>query len=1417
MKNETVQKPDYLFEVSWEVCNKVGGIHTVLATKAQTMTKELGDKYILIGPDINREDANPEFVEDFNMLREWKQLLYSQGYRVKVGRWNVEGSPVAVLVDFSSLISKKDDILKYLWENYKVDSISGQWDYIEPVIFGFAAGKVIESYVSNFCSSAERTVAHFHEWMTASGGLYLRSASPYVATVFTSHATVMGRCIAGNGLPLYSGLGTFNADDFARQFNVVAKHSLEKVAARNHDAFCTVSRITSKEGKYLLGVEADVITPNGFEDNFVWKGEEAVERRKYARKSLIEAAEACYGTKFEKEPLIVGTSGRYEFKNKGLDVVLEALKRVAERAPEGREILALITVPAGNEGPRRDLRAHLDDPKNPIDPAQLRFTTHYLSHPENDPVVKSILGSSLDRVDSRVKVLFVPTYLQGADGIFSMNYYECLVGMDLTLFASYYEPWGYTPLESVAFSIPTVTTSLAGFGKWVDDQDGSHLGVKVIARNDSNDAQVIDALAETVERYAMMGEKEYEEMRASAGEVARTALWDNFVQYYRDAYAVALDRVVTRTNKAVYDGGAKTEQVNFVRQQLVSSRPSWSRLMVEKSLPERLRALEVLSKNLWWSWTLGAHELFEYIDAELWAATSKNPIAFLDKLTYSKVKELEQDETFLAKLDDVYAQYRAYMAKKSSAQGPRIAYFSMEYGLHSSLKIYSGGLGILAGDYIKEASDKNVPMVAVGLLYRYGYFTQKLSAQGAQEAAYEAQNFLKLPISPARDETGNWCSVQVALPGRTVTARIWKCEVGRTDLYLLDTDHELNIEEDRSITHHLYGGDWENRLKQELLLGVGGIRALNAMGIKSDIYHCNEGHAAFIGLERIHNYVKGKNLSFSEALEVVRSSSLYTTHTPVPAGHDAFPEQMIRQYMSHYPDRLGITWEQFINLGKTRPNDPSEKFSMSFLACNLSQEVNGVSWLHGEVSKDVLGGMWPGYFKDELHIGYVTNGVHFPTWTSSILRKLYAKYFAEGFSKEQYDIPAWQKAKEIPDAELWEARLALKQRLYKAVGKIMSDKSKSPVVSPRQMVAVKENFKPDVLTIGFARRFATYKRAHLLFTNLERLSALVNNPERPVQFVFAGKAHPQDIPGQDLIKRIVAVSQMPEFAGKILFLPNYDMDISRKMVQGVDIWLNTPTRPLEASGTSGEKAVMNGVMQFSVLDGWWVEGYKEGAGWMLPMERTYTDQNHQNELDAEMIYRTIEEEIVPLYYNRDENGMPRGWIESMKSCIADIASEFTTNRMLTDYEERFYNPLYERHREIVKSDYLLAREIAAWKRRVSAAWDKVRVLETRQADMSKQTMVVGSKYRFEATLDIDGLKPEDIGVELLLASQIESGQDVKIAEKVELEVVAVDGSKVVYAVDALMEHTGSYDAALRVFPKNSKLPHRMDFALVKWA
>ena len=1407
--------PDYLFEVSWEVCNKVGGIHTVIASKAHTVKGEMGDKYITIGPDFSFDAANPEFKEDQTLLAAWRESLYTKGVRVRIGRWAINGSPIAILIDFKSFIREKDNILKQLWDSYHVDSLSGQWDYVEPVLFGHAAGVVIASFVETYCQHSDKIVAHFHEWMAAAGSLYLRDHAPYVATVFTTHATVMGRCIAGNRLPLYNDLHKFNADELARQFNVMAKHSLEKSAATYADAFITVSDITANECRYLLGREVTRITPNGFENDFVPTEEKLQEVRNVARHKMLDVARATWGYNFAENTLIVGTSGRYEFHNKGIDVFLESLKQLATSNID-RDVLAVVAVPAGNMGAREDLAQHLADANNGIDPAEKRYLTHHLESPAWDQVSQSIEGSILSTTASRVKVLFIPTYLNGNDGIFNLPYYDMLAGVDLTIFASYYEPWGYTPLESVAYGVPTVTTTLAGFGMWVAKQ-ANHNGVDIVRRDDYNTREVVLQITDIIKRYMDMNDEALAEARKAATAISATALWKRLFKEYKQAYEEAIDNSVSRTNRVLIDGGDRAEQINFVRQQLTSNRPSWHRLMVEKSIPERLKPLEELSRNLWWCWTVAARDLFESVDEELWVKVDRNPIALLDKLSAARCEELCADKDFLKRMDTVYKEFTEYMAEKPSPEHAKVAYFSMEYGLHSSLKIYSGGLGILAGDYLKEASDRNVPMVAVGLLYRYGYFTQRLSAQGAQEATYEAQNFFKLPISPVRDEFGNWVTTQVALPGRTLSARVWKCQVGRTDLFLLDADYEANLEEDRQVTYYLYGGDWENRLKQEILLGVGGIRALVKMGIKQEVYHCNEGHAAFIGVERIRNLIAKKHLSFSEAMEVIRSSSLFTTHTPVPAGHDAFPESMIRQYMSHYPDVLGITWDQFINLGKTNPNDPNEKFSMSVLACNLSQEVNGVSWLHGEVSKDILGNMWPGYFKNELHIGYVTNGVHFPTWVASNLRRLYAKYFGDAFSGHTYNIPEWQNVHKIDDKELWSERMFLKERLIKTIRKRFSDPTQVRLQSPRQMVQVIESIKPDVLTIGFARRFATYKRAYLLFTNLERLSALVNNKERPVQFIFAGKAHPNDKPGQDLIKRIVEVSAMPEFVGKIVFLQNYDMELARRMVQGVDVWLNTPTRPLEASGTSGEKCVMNGVMQFSVLDGWWVEGYKEGAGWMLPMERSYADQRFQDELDAEMIYNTIEEQIVPLYYDRAEDGVPHRWVNAVKKCVADIASNFTTNRMLIDYEERFYNKLAARKGLMLDNNYLMARQIAAWKRKVSAAWDNVTITDVKRAEIESEAMYVGKKYHFQLTIDLAGLAKEDIGAELVVATQIEAGQAANVVETRRLEVVAEEGNTVTLALDYAPEHTGMFDVALRVFPTNDKLEHRMDFALVKWA
>ncbi len=724
-------------------------------------------------------------------------------------------------------------------------------------------------------------------------------------------------------------------------------------------------------------------------------------------------------------------------------------------------------------------------------------------------------------------------------------------------------------------------------------------------------------------------------------------------------------------------------------------------------------------------------------------------------------------------------------------------------------------MGILAGDYLKEASDKGTKITAVGLLYRYGYFTQKLSATGEQEAEYEAQDFMKIAVTPVRDENGNWQTVSLVFPGRNVYARIWRVDVGRIELYLLDTDFEDNLPEDRSITHHLYGGDWENRLKQELLLGCGGIQALRKLGIDAATYHCNEGHAAFTGLERLKEYIAERGLSFAEAVEVVRCSSLFTTHTPVPAGHDAFSENMLRTYISHYADRLKISWEQLLGLGKINVTDPNEKFSMSFLAANLAQEVNGVSWLHGEVSKDIFKGMWPGYMPEELHISYVTNGVHYPTWTAPEWKKIEEDLFGKDFQNHHYDKKCFEEIFKVPDAAIAEVRTKLRKRLIDHIKHhLLTDGVAASYFTPRQVLQIQETLRDDILTIGFARRFATYKRAHLLFRNLERLDEIVNNPEHPVQFIFAGKAHPADKAGQDLIKRIVEVSKYPQFIGKVIFLPNYDMDLAKKLVQGVDIWLNTPTRPQEASGTSGEKAAMNGVMHFSVLDGWWVEGYRPDAGWMLPMKRTFENQAMQDELDSEMVYNIIDDEIAPRFYDKNADGLSPKWIKTIKNTIAYVASNFTTNRMLEDYERQYYIPMAHRYRKMIADDFAMATEITEWKNKVTREWSSVELVGLNLPNRSKQIIALGKSYCGEVKLELGELDMREVGVELVAAEQ-KDGKLI-IREKHDFTPVSQEGSVALYHIDVTADAPGLLMLAIRIYPKSELLPHRQDFALVKW-
>ena len=1404
--------PDYLFEVSWEVCNKVGGIYTVIATKSLYLKQQLHKHHILIGPDVWMDtESNPDFIEDSHLYSLWKAQAASEGLRVRLGRWNVPGRPIAILVDFKQFLTRQNEILAEYWKRFGVDSITGNWDYKENVLFGYAAGHVIESFYNFNLGASDKVVAQFHEWQTGSGLLYLKDIKIPVATVFTTHATVMGRCIAGNNLPLYDSMELYDGDQKARQFGVMARHSIEKISAQNADAFTTVSEITAKECEHFLGRPVDVVTPNGFENSITPATDELFEeKRKAARSRLIEVATAMSGEEVAKDAILIGIGGRYEYRNKGIDVFIDALKKLSDTDPVGRDIQAFIMIPSGHNGADKDLAAKLSGVMSDY----TTQTSHYLMDPWSDVVTRRFrdLGFTNSK-GSRVKVYFIPSYLNGSDGIFNKRYYDLLAGLDLTLFPSYYEPWGYTPLESLAFRIPSLTTSLAGFGTWVRTHYGKdHPGLTVLDRTDSNYFEVVDGVVARVKEIAALDGDGRRAYMASAKDISQIALWENQIKYYKEAYSVALEKVIASQ-------GAFPDELNkdkpMAYNKIEINAPAWKSVMVTRHLPSALSGLETLSKNLWWCWNESAKSLFKSIDPVVWHNTRHNPMALLDIVSLKKFKNLAKDEAFLKSYEAVMDEFNAYMALKSERTDPTIGYFCMEYGLDTSLKIYSGGLGILAGDYLKETSDMNVNLVAVGFLYRYGYFTQVITGQGEQVAQYDAQDFTKIPAEPVMDSNGNWMTTSVAFPGRNITARIWKVAVGRTDLYLLDTDYEANIPEDRQVTYHLYGGDWENRLKQELLLGVGGIRALRQLGIDPQVYHCNEGHAAFTGLERLREYIQEDNLDFGEALEVVRASSLFTTHTPVPAGHDSFDEGLLRKYIGHYPQRLKIDWETMMSLGKPNGKDQGEKFSMSFLASSLSRNVNGVSWLHGEVSKGIFNRMYPGYLPEELFISYVTNGVHYPTWAAAEWQKVHARVFGPEFKTYHYDKSCFEGIYNIPDQEIWDIRKVLKTRLINVVKEIISDPAQCNHYSPSQIVAIKENLRDDVLTIGFARRFATYKRGTLLFTDLDRLAAIVNDPEHPVQFLFAGKAHPADKAGQDLIKRIIEISKQDRFLGKIVFVPGYDIRLAKRMVQGVDVWMNNPTRPQEASGTSGEKASMNGVMHFSVLDGWWVEGYKEGAGWALPRERAYDDQGYQNQLDAATIYTIIENEIAPDYYDVDEKlGLSPKWVGYIKNTVAKVASNFTTNRMLTDYCNQYYIPQAGRAEEIVSDDFRLARRISAWKKKLRREWNSIEVVSLTQPDPS-YTLSMDRSMKVEVVLNIGDLTPDDIGVEIIFAT-MDNKRRLHIQETHELEVVDFNDSTATYRTEIIPDKTGMYQVATRMYAKNPLLPHRQDFELVKW-
>ncbi|MCO6450184.1 MAG: alpha-glucan family phosphorylase [Caldilineales bacterium] len=837
-------------------------------------------------------------------------------------------------------------------------------------------------------------------------------------------------------------------------------------------------------------------------------------------------------------------------------------------------------------------------------------------------------------------------------------------------------------------------------------------------------------------------------------------------------------------------------------------------------LPEPLTRLNELAYNLWWTWSPEAQMLFERIDPALWESTNHNPVKLLHTISPEALDKLSTNDDFLAAQQQVLAKFDAYMNPASTwfsrthadHAGDIIAYFSAEFGLHESLPIYSGGLGILAGDHCKSASDLGLPFVAVGFLYPQGYFTQRISEDGIQNAYYVKLDFSDLPALPAVDSSGDDIIINVQLPGRDVYAKVWQLQIGRIKMFLLDTDVERNAPADRELSARLYGGDMDIRIAQEVVLGIGGVRALRALGIRPTVWHMNEGHAAFLSLERVRELVTESRLTFYQAQQVVAASSVFTTHTPVPAGNDAFPFDMIERFFRPFWGLIGLDRDGFMNLA--RWDTPwGERFSMTVLALRFAHFANGVSALHGEVARAMWANMWHDIPLEEVPITHVTNGVHTGTWLAPELADLFDRYFTKPW-REEPDLPeVWEDVSRIPDADLWKTHRHLRQKSIEFLRERVAQQWRRHGEAPAKVASAYELFDPDTLTIGFARRFATYKRATLIFRDLEHIHRILFNPERPIQIIFAGKAHPADEPGKELIRRVHELSQTPEFSGRIIFVENYDINVARHLVQGVDLWLNNPRRPNEASGTSGQKAALNGVPNLSVLDGWWDEGFNEANGWAIGEAREYKNESVQDDADAASLYNLLEDEISHLFYDQFEKEVPERWIGVMKESIRSCAPVFSMSRQVKGYTNMLYLPAANAGRHLSDTSFAAARNLASWKERVYSQWPQVRISADKPG---VESVTAGSILDMDAKLYLGALIPEDVQIEIVWGWRKENGLSNIHIIPMSLE-SALPGDLLRYHGKIQFDASGRFGVGIRVIPANADFSGKHEMGLVKWA
>ena len=848
----------------------------------------------------------------------------------------------------------------------------------------------------------------------------------------------------------------------------------------------------------------------------------------------------------------------------------------------------------------------------------------------------------------------------------------------------------------------------------------------------------------------------------------------------------------------------------------------FNKITVNPQLPKRINKLSEISNNLWWSWNTEFLRLFKLIDSDLWEACQKNPVKFLKHVSQERLEMASLNPAFLKEYDKNVENFENYMNSKNTwfshkypeNKNDLIAYFSAEYGLDETIPIYSGGLGILSGDHLKSASDLGIPLVAVGLLYKNGYFNQKINKEGRQETEYNELNLTDMPITPVKNEKGEDLIIFVKFPKRRLYLKVWQINVGRVKLYLMDSDIEKNHEEDRDTTLKLYGGDQEMRIRQEIVLGMAGVNLLKTLGLNPTVYHMNEGHSAFLILEQIKNTIEEKKVSFEVAKDIVSSKTVFTTHTPVPAGNDIFPISLVEKYFKDFWIRLALDREEFLRLGMKPTEELEPGFNMGILALKVAGKKNGVSKLHGAVSRELFGDIWPNIAANESPITYVTNGIHTCSWLSPKLKKLYNKYLMPYWQDNIHKDNTWEKIKNIPNEKLWNAHQERKEKLIDLIKENTTERLRRAGVSYEEINNITAGLNPDALMIGFARRFATYKRATLIFKDLERITQILNNSKRPVQLVFAGKAHPADVEGQDLIKYIHEISMMPQFKGKIFLLENYNIGMSRYLISGVDVWLNNPRRPMEASGTSGQKASVNGVINFSVLDGWWAEGYTQTNGWTIGTNAEYSSYQEQDMADSESMYSTLENKIIPMYYEKDKNNLSSNWIQTMKNSIMTTGGKYSTARMLADYTNNLYIPLCN----LTKQHYSNVDEVAefnSWKNDLFTNWKDIKIVQNNNLD--NITMDAGNNIEVACDVTLPNISEENIRVEAYYGKILENGV-IENVSVIPMQLDSQDEENKKYHYKAKIDLTtgGDYGYTFRIMPKNEMLLDSENLNLVKW-